>query len=70
MVVTIFTIVICKILGTGNRVTKYFAMLGIVVAICVQSCALTYHVYMLMILIAECINRSRNTRKQGRISRL
>ena len=48
--VTIFTIVICKVLGAGNHVTKYFAMLGIVVAICVQSCALTYHVYMLVVL--------------------
>lgn len=50
LAVTIFTIVICKILGAGNRATKYFAMLGIVVAICVQSCALTYHMYMLMVL--------------------
>lgn len=50
LAVTIFTILICKILGAGNRATKYFAMFGIVVAICVQTCALTYHVYIMMIL--------------------
>ncbi len=50
LAVTIFTILICKILGAGYRATKYFAMFGIVVAICVQTCALTYHVYIMMIL--------------------
>lgn len=49
-IVTVLTVVICKILGMKNKATKYCAMAGIVIAICVQSAMLTYHIYIIMVL--------------------
>ena len=49
-VVTVLTVVICSILGMDNKITKYFAMAGIVIAIFVQSSILTYHMYLLIVL--------------------
>lgn len=50
LLVTVATVVICEMLGMYNRMTKYFAMAGIVIAIFVQSSALTYHMYILVVL--------------------
>ncbi len=49
-IVTVLTVIICTVLGMDNRLTKYFAMAGIVIAIFVQSSLLTYHMYLLIVL--------------------
>lgn len=49
-VITAFTVIICSLIGMKNRITKYFAMAGIVMAIFVQAALLTYHTYLLVAL--------------------
>lgn len=49
-IVTVLTVIICSMLGMDNKITKYFAMAGIVIAIFVQSSLLTYHMYLLIVL--------------------
>lgn len=49
-VVTVLNVVVCSVLGMENKITKYFAMAGIVIAIFIQASLLTYHMYLLIVL--------------------
>ena len=49
-VVTVLNVVVCSVLGMENKITKYCAMAGIVIAIFIQASLLTYHMYLLIVL--------------------
>lgn len=50
VIISVATICLCNLIGMENPVTKYFALFGIVAAICLLACTLTYHIYILMVL--------------------